>query len=88
MSESEDNMTLLGEGIGITISKMQQVVLVILTGGIMGIVITVAEPDLQVLISQFPSIPNYTLLVSVAVGVFFLALAIMKVLCHIRLSGY
>lgn len=71
MSESEDNMTLLGEGIGITISKMQQVVLVILTGGIMGIVITVAEPDLQVLISQFPSIPNYTLLVSVAVGVFF-----------------
>ena len=71
MSESEDNMTPLGEGIGITISKMQQVVLVILTGGIMGIIITVAEPDLQVLISQFPSIPNYTLLVSVAVGVFF-----------------
>lgn len=38
-------------------------------GFILGFVITISEPDLQVLAGQVPSIPNMTLILYVAVGV-------------------
>ena len=37
----------------------------------LGVVVTVAEPDLQVLAEQLPSVPNMTLILAVAVGVGF-----------------
>ncbi len=84
---AEMAMTPLGEGIGVQISKTRHILLVVLIGFAMGSVITVAEPDLQVLAEQVPSIPNTTLILTVAVGVgIFLAVAILRILFQINLS--
>jgi hypothetical protein len=54
----------------------------------MGVIITIAEPDLQVLARQVPSIqPPIVLIVTVACGVgFFLVMSILRTLFKIRLS--
>ena len=84
---AEMSMTPLGEGIGVQISKTRNILLILLIGFSMGAIITVSEPDLQVLAQQVPSIPNYTLILTVAVGVgIFLALAIVRILFQISLS--
>lgn len=84
---AEMSMTPLGEGIGVQISKTRQIVLISLIGFSMGSIITISEPDLQVLAGQVPSIPNRILILTVAVGVgIFLALAIVRILFQINLS--
>ncbi|MCM1387399.1 MAG: DUF1538 domain-containing protein [Bacillus sp. (in: Bacteria)] len=84
---AEMSMTPLGEGIGVQISKTRYIVLICLIGFSMGAIITISEPDLQVLAGQVPSIPNYILILTVAVGVgIFLALAIVRILFQINLS--
>lgn len=85
---AEIAMTPLGEGIGVQISKTQKLIMVLLIGFIMGAIITISEPDLQVLAEQVPSIPNMVLILTVAVGVgIFLALAIIRIRYKISLSG-
>lgn len=80
-------MTPLGEGVGVQVSKTRRIPLIILLGFAMGAIITISEPDLQVLAQQVPSVPNRTLILTVAVGVgFFLALAILRILFQINLS--
>jgi len=54
---------------------------------ILGIIITIAEPDLQVLANQVPAVPNMTLILTVAVGVgIFLSLAVLRIVKKIDLS--
>ena len=78
---AEMSMTPLGEGIGVQISKTRMIVLIAAIGFAMGVIITISEPDLQVLAQQVPSIPNMTLILTVAVGVgIFLAIAIVRIL--------
>lgn len=84
---AEIAMTPLGEGIGVQISKTKKLGMVLLIGFIMGAIITISEPDLQVLAQQVPSIPNEVLILTVAVGVgIFLALAIIRIRYKISLS--
>lgn len=84
---AEMAMTPLGEGVGVQISKMKKLLTVLLTGFLMGVIITVSEPDLQVLAGQVPSVPNMVLIMTVAVGVgLFLALAIVRIRYKISLS--
>ena len=84
---AEMSMTPLGEGIGVQISKTRQIFLILLIGFAMGVIITVSEPDLQVLAEQVPSIPNSFLISTVAVGVgIFLALAILRILFQVKFS--
>ena len=53
----------------------------------MGVMITIAEPDLQVLAQQVPSVPNMTLILAVAFGVgVFLVLALLRILFQVSLS--
>ncbi len=54
-------MTPLGEGIGVQISKKRRIFRVVLIGFLMGAIITISEPDLQVLARQVPAIPNIVL---------------------------
>ena len=61
---AEMAMTPLGEGVGVQISKMKKLLTVLLTGFLMGVIITVSEPDLQVLAGQVPSVPNMVLILS------------------------
>ncbi len=84
---AEMAMTPIGEGIGVQISKTKLILTVLLVGFVMGVIITVSEPDLQVLAEQVPSIPNLALILTVAVGVgIFLALAIIRIKYQIDLS--
>ena len=84
---AEMAMTPIGEGVGVQISKMKRSAAVLLTGFVMGVIITVAEPDLQVLAGQVPSVPNMVLILTVALGVgLFLALAIVRIRYKINLS--
>ena len=76
---AEMAMTPIGEGVGVQISKLKKLITVLLMGFIMGVITTVSEPDLQVLASQVPSIPNNVLIITVAIGVgIFLSLAIIR----------
>ncbi|MDL2261983.1 DUF1538 domain-containing protein [Bacteroidales bacterium OttesenSCG-928-I21] len=77
----------MGEGIGIQLTKSTKLIAIIVICFLMGVVITVAEPDLQVLARQVPAIPTNVLILTVAVGVgVFLVLAIIRILFKIRLS--
>lgn len=84
---AEMAMTPIGEGIGVQISRSRKIWMVVLIGFLMGVIITVSEPDLQVLAEQVPSVPNYVLIMTVAIGVgVFLALAIIRIRYQVNLS--
>ena len=59
----------MGEGIGVVMSRSRKMWVSLGCCLILGILITLAEPDLQVLAQQVPSIPNLTLILTVAAGV-------------------
>lgn len=83
---AEMSMTPLGEGVGSQIMKAKNLFILILVCFVMGVIITIAEPDLQVLANQVPSIPNEVLIWTVAVGVgIFLVIAVLRILFHISL---
>lgn len=83
----EISMLPMGEGMGVFISKRKRIWTPLLFCLILGIVITMAEPDLQVLAGQVPSIPNRILIVTVSVGVgLFLMFSQLRMLLKIRLS--
>ena len=63
------SMTPMGEGIGAQLPRTKNLLVVIAITFVIGILITIAEPDLQVLAGQVPSIPNAMLIWTVAVGV-------------------
>lgn len=66
---AEMSMTPIGKGIGVQMSKSKNAAAIALVGLIMGVFITVAEPDLQVLAGQVPAIPDRVLILTVALGV-------------------
>jgi len=77
----------MGEGIGIHLTKSSKLALIIGVSFVIGVVITAAEPDLQVLARQVPSIPDISLILTVAVGVgIFLVIAVLRPLLKFRLS--
>jgi len=77
----------MGEGIGIQLTKSTKLILIIVVSLVMGTVVTIAEPDLQVLARQIPSIPPVYLILTVAVGVgISLVMAVLRPLLKIKLS--
>ena len=86
---AEMSMTPLGEGVGKTLAKREKVLLIVLVAFALGTIITIAEPDLQVLANQVASIPNSVLIWTVAVGVgVFLALAVLRILFRVSLAKF
>lgn len=84
---SNISMHPLGEGIGVTMSRAKRLLLPAICCFILGALITIAEPDLQVLAQQLPSIPNTTLIWFVALGVgAFLVVALLRTYFDIPLS--
>lgn len=84
---SEMAMSPLGEGVGAEIAKRKKASLILPVSFFMGAIITLAEPDLQVLSNQVPSVPNLTLILTVALGVgIFLAAAVLRIVLKIDLS--
>ena len=84
---AEMAMSPLGEGIGVQISKSKRLIFIALISLLMGVLITMAEPDLQVLSDQVPAVPNATLIFTVALGVgIFLAFAVLRIILKINLA--
>ena len=84
---AEMAMTPMGERIGTRMTRTKNVAVIVLLCFVLGVIITVSEPDLQVLAEQVPSVPNYTLIVAVAAGVgIFLVAAVLRMLFGIPLS--
>ncbi len=84
---SSISMEPLGEGIGIEISKRKKISIPLIICFVLGALITMAEPDLQVLAEQVPSIPNIVLVAAVAVGVgIFLSISLIRTKKGLSLS--
>ena len=76
----------IGSHMGTAITKSRKLGIVLLVGFVLGVLITVSEPDLQVLAGQVQSIPSTVLIFSVAGGVgLFLAAALLRILLGVRL---
>ena len=79
-------MTPMGERVGTNMAKSMKLQIVLFLCFLLGCLITVSEPDLQVLAEQVPSVPNHILIFAVAFGVgFFLAIAVLRMLFSISL---
>ena len=65
---AEISMTPLGQGIGGSIVRQKKTWLAVVICFAMGAIITISEPDLQVLANQVAAIPNAVLIWTVAGG--------------------
>lgn len=84
---AENSMSNIGERVGADIVKSRKISLVIIVAFVMGFVITISEPDLTVLATQIPSIPNNVLIYSIGIGVgIFLAFSLVRIIFHINLK--
>lgn len=81
------SMQPMGEGIGVVMSKSKKLWISMICFFVLGVLITIAEPDLTVLAEQIPSIPNLVLILSVAFGVgLFLVISHLRTHFGVRLS--
>ncbi len=81
------SMTPMGERVGTTMTKSKNIFVMVFLSFLLGAMITISEPDLQVLAGQVSSIPNMVLILAVAAGVgCFLVLALLRMLFGIPLS--
>ena len=84
---AETSMTPMGERVGAAMTRTRKVWMIIGISFILGFIITISEPDLQVLAQQVPSIPNAVIVLSVALGVgLFLVVALLRMLFSIPLN--
>ena len=61
--------------------------MIVFVSFLLGVIITISEPDLQVLANQVPNIPNAALIGTVALGVgIFLIIAMLRILFGISLN--
>ncbi len=81
------SMMPMGESIGSELTKSRKLLLLIIIAFLLGMFITIAEPDLKVLAGQVPAVPDAVLILTVALGVgIFLAIGIVRIIFQIRLS--
>lgn len=84
---SELSMSQIGAHIGAKITKSRKLWLIVLISFVLGIAITIAEPDLQVLATNTPAINTGVLIITVSVGVgLFLVVSMLRILFGIQLK--
>lgn len=81
-------MTPMGTHVGAGLSRQKNLKLLLIVCFVLGLLITIAEPDLQVLAKQVGSVMNGTVLIfAVGIGVgLFLVVAILRIVFKRRLS--
>lgn len=78
----------MGEALGRKLGASRKTVLVAGAFLVMGVLVTVAEPDLTVLASQVPGIPNMVLIWTVALGVgLFMVISFLRTLFKVPLRA-
>lgn len=63
------SMVIIGNKLGKDLVKSKKIWLILISSFIIGTVVTVAEPDLLVLAEQITSIPSFTLIAVISIGV-------------------
>ena len=77
---SEKSMSKMGEYLGSTLTKRKSMVMLVLVIFLIGLLITIAEPDLAVLAEQVP-INKWALIISIGVGVgMFMVIGALRIL--------
>ena len=83
---AEASMTQIGSLTGARITKSRRLSLILIISFVLGIAITVAEPDLTVLASNVPHINTTVLIITVSVGVgLFLVICMLRILFAVQL---
>lgn len=82
------SMLVIGEKIGSVVTHSRRIWLIALVSFVIGIIVTIAEPDLQILAGYVSeAINSWTLIITVAVGVgIFLTIAMLRIVFRVRLS--
>lgn len=84
---AEMSMQTLGAKIGNVLSSSGKAWLIAFVSFVIGVIITVSEPDLVILADQVSGVPNLVLILTVSLGVgIFLVIAVMHIILKIRLS--
>ncbi len=85
---AEMSMQPLGTKIGSSIGSSKRLWLIGFVAFVIGIIVTIAEPDLQILATQVPGIkPSFLLIITVSVGVgIFLMIAVLRIIFRVNLS--
>lgn len=84
---AEMSMQPLGTKIGSEIAGSGKIWLIAFVSFVIGILITVSEPDLQILARQVPSIENLLLILTVSIGVgIFLVIALLRIVFGVSLQ--
>ena len=83
---AEMSMSRIGNYMGAKLTKSRKLGLILIVSFLLGVAITVAEPDLQVLAANVPEIDKTVLILTVSVGVgIFLMLCMVRILFGISL---
>lgn len=85
---AEMSMSPMGERVGSSMTQSKRLGVIVLLSFLLGFIITISEPDLQVLAEQVPSVPNMILILAVACGVgAFLVIALLRMLFSVALPN-
>ena len=77
----------MGEYMGSHLTRKRNIYFLCGFAFLLGVLITIAEPDLTVLANQIQGVPNFTLILTVGVGVgSFLVVALLRILFRIKLK--
>lgn len=80
-------MTPMGEAVGAAVTRTRKLWFIVAVSVVIGIIITIAEPDLSVLAQQISMIPNLIMILSVAAGVgLFLGFAMLRIVFRLALK--
>lgn len=82
---ADTSMMIIGEKIGAQLTKSRKMLFILPVCFIIGVLVTVAEPDLKVLAEQTPIVDSTVMVWAVGVGVgFFLVLAFLRIFCSLK----
>ena len=81
------SMIRIGQAVGSHITKSRKIPFIATVCFVLGVIITIAEPDLRVLANSVPIVDTGVMIIAVAVGVgIFLVISFFRVYLQIKLS--
>lgn len=84
---ADTSMIIIGEKIGARLTRSRKIGLILPVCFIIGVLVTVAEPDLKVLAEQTPIVDTQIMVWAVGIGVgIFLTLAFLRIFLQFRIS--
>ena len=80
------SMLVIGQKVGSTLTKTKKIWLIAFVSFVIGVIVTMAEPDLQILAEQVNDVDNMVMIVTVSAGVgIFLMLAMLRIVFGVDL---